>query len=735
MLKRVGVIIVVAVVGLLGFSLPGGNLIAGGSVAASGTTLPCQTIGQMVVDAPTSHVFISCPTTDSVSVLDFSGNLVATISGIAGASGMTDAGGTVYVSAVNTGSVDAINTSTLAESPTGATGLVDPVDLVSAGGYLWSTTTGNDVPVSEPLYRIDPTTGAVTTYNSLLGSFVDALLADPGNSNKFLASSSVDYPPTVQFITVANGVPSAGTPVQPTNADNPLAFSPDGSSVFVQGVGNPNHVAALKASTLQPSGVQYLAPNPVTVIAASSGDGGVIAFNTAGVVIYRLGDPTDMIGSTEWTQGQVPETNGLAFSPDGTTIFVVTSAPFTGPGPAEFHALSTNALPAPPPFLTPYPYGGINFGAFPLGAVGERDVVLQNTGPGPAIISGATFSGANPDDFAADPSGCNPSPTGVITLAAQSGDCYLKVYFLPGALGSRRATMTLDDNESTPYSLNLSGVGTEGYFQASANGAVFAYGDARAAGGMSKSPLAAPIISMALTPDGGGYWLLGQDGGVFSFGDAAFFGSTGALHLNKPVVGMTSNPKGGGYWLVASDGGIFAFGDAPFYGSTGAIHLNKPIVGMASTPDGGGYWLVASDGGIFSFGDAPFYGSTGAIHLNKPIVGMASTPDGGGYWLVASDGGIFAFGDAPFYGSTGAIHLSKPIVGMASTPDGGGYWLTASDGGVFAFGGAPFYGSAASTLGQNVVGIISSDTPTLQATLDVPAVRAHQSQFPRWSSR
>jgi hypothetical protein len=196
-----------------------------------------------------------------------------------------------------------------------------------------------------------------------------------------------------------------------------------------------------------------------------------------------------------------------------------------------------------------------------------------------------------------------------------------------------------------------------------------------------------------------GYTAASADGNVYALGEAPYYGSLYGKHLNQPIVGMVTTPSQAGYWLVASDGGIFAFGNAQFYGSTGAIHLNKPIVGMTATPDGRGYWLVASDGGIFAYGDAQFFGSTGAIHLNQPIVGMSPTPDGRGYWLVASDGGIFAFGNAQFFGSTGAIHLNKPILSMAAMPDGGGYWLMASDGGIFAFGDAPFYGSAAGHAG------------------------------------
>jgi len=185
-----------------------------------------------------------------------------------------------------------------------------------------------------------------------------------------------------------------------------------------------------------------------------------------------------------------------------------------------------------------------------------------------------------------------------------------------------------------------------------ADGAV--YGTAPTLGSMSGTPLNSPVVGIAPTPDDRGYWLVSADGGVFAFGDAGFYGSVpGALKpgqsLNQPVVGIASTPDGKGYWLVAADGGAFAFGDAPFWGSMGGVPLNKPVVGMAGNTKGG-YWLVAADGGVFAF-KAPFDGSLGAITLNAPVTSMAESNDGNGYWMVAQDGGVFAFGDAPFWGS------------------------------------------------------------------------------------
>jgi CHAP domain-containing protein len=223
-------------------------------------------------------------------------------------------------------------------------------------------------------------------------------------------------------------------------------------------------------------------------------------------------------------------------------------------------------------------------------------------------------------------------------------------------------------------------------------GGMMGFGDVNQAPPSVPEPVNAPILTGAATPDGDGYWLVSADGGVFASGDATYEGSLGNLPLQGPIIAMAATPDGHGYWLGALDGGVFALGDAPYLGSMGGTRLNQPIVGMASTPDGRGYWLVASDGGIFSFGDAVFHGSTGGIRLNQPIVGMAVTPDGGGYWLVASDGGIFSFGDAGYYGSWAQKDLPDPVVGIVRSPDGLGYAISTANGVVLALGDAQAFG-------------------------------------------
>lgn len=206
----------------------------------------------------------------------------------------------------------------------------------------------------------------------------------------------------------------------------------------------------------------------------------------------------------------------------------------------------------------------------------------------------------------------------------------------------------------------------DGYWVASGDGAVFAFGDAKYHGGATDVGLRAPIVDLAPHPNGSGYWMLAGDGGVFGFGEAGFHGGTGHLTLAAPMVGMAVHPDGRGYWLAGADGGVFAFGSARFWGSAGAMTLAAPIVSIVAHPNGQGYWLLAADGGVFSFGKVGFHGSVARLRLAAPVVDMAVTPSGKGYWMVGRDGGVFTFGDATYQGAPTETGRIDPVTGIAS---------------------------------------------------------------------
>jgi hypothetical protein len=388
------------------------------------------------------------------------------------------------------------------------------------------------------------------------------------------------------------------------------------------------------------------------------------------------GGPLQPLESTTSTSIQFPAAAGHRYQ------FSVTATDVTGlTGPAS----------PPEGFLT-------------AGAVAPPDVTAlsQNSGSPQGyqevVLDGTGFTGATSVAFGASPAlqftvendtrilavvppGAGTVPVVVTTPVGSSpaeGPTYTYIPPTPG---------------TTPPTVGGGGGGpgptAVGYRLVGADGGVFAFDGAGYFGSEGGHRLAAPVVGIAATPDGGGYWLVGSDGGVFSFGDAAFEGSlpVRGVHV-KDVVGMVGTPDGRGYWLVASDGGVFSFGDATFFGSMGGAALARPVVGLAPTTDGRGYWLVGSDGGVFSFGDARFIGSEGGHTLQAPIVGIASAHGSSGYWLVGSDGGVFSFGTARFFGSAGGSALTAPVVGIGATSDGGGYTLAERDGSARSFGDA-----------------------------------------------
>jgi plastocyanin len=162
-----------------------------------------------------------------------------------------------------------------------------------------------------------------------------------------------------------------------------------------------------------------------------------------------------------------------------------------------------------------------------------------------------------------------------------------------------------------------------GYLLVGADGKTYPFGDVPPIQGSVH--VGAPVVGVgvASNPNGPpGFWLATAKGGVFSLEGAPYLGSMGGKHLAAPIVGMVGTTDGGGYWLVGADGGVFAFGDARYLGGMGGKPLASPIVGMTLVPGGNGYWLVSRNGGVFSFGSAVFAGSMGGKKLNGPVVGI-----------------------------------------------------------------------------------------------------------------
>jgi hypothetical protein len=91
---------------------------------------------------------------------------------------------------------------------------------------------------------------------------------------------------------------------------------------------------------------------------------------------------------------------------------------------------------------------------------------------------------------------------------------------------------------------------------------------AMAAGGaVAPSPQDEEGNMIASTPDGRGYFTATRDGRVYAFGDAVFKGPAGDTHLpaGRTIVGIAAAAKDG-YWLLSDGGDLYTYGSAQFYG-------------------------------------------------------------------------------------------------------------------------------------------------------------------------
>ncbi|MGO8874636.1 MAG: hypothetical protein ACLQNG_02580 [Acidimicrobiales bacterium] len=245
------------------------------------------------------------------------------------------------------------------------------------------------------------------------------------------------------------------------------------------------------------------------------------------------------------------------------------------------------------------------------------------------------------------------------------------------------------------------------YDLVTALGNVYAFGGAGYFGDASSQHLDAPIVAMAVTPDGHGYWLVGSDGAVFNFGDAHWYGSLASqpLDVGQQIVTIVATPDGKGYWLVDQSGAVSSFGDAAVINGgqpLPASELATPIVSAAIAPDGDGAWFTDAVGHVYGSGEVQWFGSR-ANKQQHPITAIALVPSGGGYWLADAAGDVWGFGDAA-HGAPGPTGLAGSAVGLIPAQNGLGYWVATSAASVISGGDAT--GRTAPTLPGGIFDVV-----------------------------
>ncbi|HXY45100.1 MAG TPA: hypothetical protein VEH29_13010 [Acidimicrobiales bacterium] len=209
------------------------------------------------------------------------------------------------------------------------------------------------------------------------------------------------------------------------------------------------------------------------------------------------------------------------------------------------------------------------------------------------------------------------------------------------------------------------------------------------------------------------YDLVTAVGGVYNFGGAGWYGEETSQHLSAPIVGMAVTPDGRGYWLVGANGAVFNLGDAGWYGSLASDVLGdwQQIIAIVATADGKGYWLIDESGSVTAFGDAgPINGGQPLppADLATPIVSAAIAPGGIGAWFTDSAGHVYVTGEAPWLGAHVRNHVS-PITSIAAAPSGLGYWLADAAGQVWGYGDVVAGAAAPEDLDGTVVGMIPAE--------------------------
>jgi hypothetical protein len=317
--------------------------------APPGTTpLPVSGFGRIVVDGASKRVFVSSPRSSAIVVLDFSGRIVRTITDEPGADAMVVIGSVLYVTLTTAGAIDAIDTKKLSRIRTLTSGLVSPMDLVAAGGRLW-TTTGPCAQWSTQLVSVDLDSGTMHTFKFPIDSFLSycaAFAANDRTSNLILAWSIDLEPATVSVIDVSTGSPVFVVSAREGRLGNlrDVAFTRDRTR-FITASGAPYEFDEWNLTDLTQDGVIYPAgPYPIAVAVTANGRetmaGGLSQPYGQDVYEYAVGWPSAALqGRHQGTTTNQVYNRGLAFSVDGSRMFVVTGDQTPGSNSAIFNVI------------------------------------------------------------------------------------------------------------------------------------------------------------------------------------------------------------------------------------------------------------------------------------------------------------------------------------------------------------------------------------------------------------
>jgi hypothetical protein len=330
------------------FAALAAGLAPSGASATSVTQLPFAGFGGIAVDGAHQHVFVSGGIgTSSVVVLDFNGTIVKTITGQGGASGMVLDGssGTLYVALRDNTSISKIDTTTLTEtSRMSVAPIAEPGQLVLAGGKLWF---GHGCHGSSDGVASINLDGTGVTPRSMGADYCPVLAGAPGST--LVATGERGISPTTLYVyEVSTDPPTLVKSVwNPGGAGNlrDLAFSP-GAGRLLSASGAPYLIQSFVPTDLSLAATYPTGPYPGAVTVTDDGSfvgAGVDGYYDADLFVFPVGDTTPVRSWDFNSTGKFPVPDGLAFSPDASKLFAITTNELTGK--LDFRAFTNPTLP------------------------------------------------------------------------------------------------------------------------------------------------------------------------------------------------------------------------------------------------------------------------------------------------------------------------------------------------------------------------------------------------------
>jgi WD40 repeat protein len=379
------------------------------ALGGTATPLSLTSFGGIAVDDAHQQVLVSSGQFgSSITVLDFDGELVTTITGQQGANGMAldPSTGILYVALQNASSISRIDTETLTEiSRFATTGMSGPRKVALAGGRLWF-----DYNCGGP--------GGIGSA-ALDGSDV----GPEGGAECLTFATSPGDPDLLAAAVIRRGSVyvwdvSTGNLVETTNASSPgggdditdIALTPDATELLIASR-EPSAVNSFLISDFTLARSFPTGPYPTAVAGSADGQfvaGGAESAADKDIFVFQA-DETPVRSWDVGGSGNLLSDRGLAFSADAQRLFAVTHDPA---GNVTFRTTATpTATPAPTSITLALSKSKVVFGgsltlsAHLSGATGSVSFYATPTGGTTALLGAVAVNASGNASLVVKPSG------------------------------------------------------------------------------------------------------------------------------------------------------------------------------------------------------------------------------------------------------------------------------------------------------------------------------------------